>query len=203
MAVLVTKPAPDFTADAVLKDGSFGSLTLSQLKGKYVLLFFYPLDFTFVCPTEIIAFSDRVKEFNDLGVEVVGVSIDSKFSHLAWRNLPRSEGGIGAVNYTLVADIKKQISRDYDVLLDDAVALRGLFLIDKAGVSDTKSSMTCLSDAPSMKPSEWSKPSNTSKPTAKSAQPTGKKENEPSNLAFLLAKNSSELNTKANSNKPQ
>jgi peroxiredoxin (alkyl hydroperoxide reductase subunit C) len=134
MAVLVTKPAPDFTADAVMKDGSFGSLTLSQLKGKYVLLFFYPLDFTFVCPTEIIAFSDRVKEFNDLGVEVVGVSIDSTFSHLAWRNLPRSEGGIGAVNYTLVADLKKQISRDYDVLLDDAVALRGLFLIDKAGV---------------------------------------------------------------------
>ncbi|MFM8573928.1 MAG: peroxiredoxin [Pirellula sp.] len=134
MAVLVTKPAPDFTAEAVLKDGSFAKLSLSQFKGKYVLLFFYPLDFTFVCPTEIIAFSDRVKEFNDLGVEVIGVSVDSHFSHLAWRNVSRDQGGIGAIQYALVADLNKQISRDYDVLLDDAVALRGLFLIDKAGI---------------------------------------------------------------------
>ena len=134
MAVLVTKQAPDFTADAVMKDGSFGSITLSKLQGKYVLLFFYPLDFTFVCPTEIIAFSDRVKEFNSLGVEVIGVSIDSKFSHLAWRNLPRNQGGIGAIDYALVADLSKQISRDYDVLHGETVALRGLFLIDKAGV---------------------------------------------------------------------
>lgn len=134
MAVLVTKPAPDFTAEAVLKDGSFAKLSLSQFKGKYVLLFFYPLDFTFVCPTEIIAFSDRVKEFNDLGVEVIGVSVDSHFSHLAWRNVSRDQGGIGAIQYALVADLNKQISRNYDVLLDDAVALRGLFLIDKAGI---------------------------------------------------------------------
>lgn len=133
MAVLVTKPAPDFKAQAVLKDGSFAELTLSQFKGKYVLLFFYPLDFTFVCPTEIIAFSDRVKEFNDLGVEVIGVSVDSQYSHLAWRNTPRSQGGLGQINYALVADLNKQIARDYDVLLGDAVALRGLFLIDKAG----------------------------------------------------------------------
>ena len=135
MAVLVTKPAPDFKAQAVLKDGSFAEVSLSQFKGnKYVLLFFYPLDFTFVCPTEIIAFSDRVKEFNDLGVEVIGVSVDSHFSHLAWRNTPRNQGGIGQIDYTLVADLNKQISRDYDVLMGDAVALRGLFLIDKNGV---------------------------------------------------------------------
>ncbi len=134
MAVLVTKPAPDFKANAVLKDGSFAELTLSQFKGKYVLLFFYPLDFTFVCPTEIIAFSDRVKEFSDLNVEVIGVSVDSEFSHLAWRNLPRTQGGIGQIDYSLVADLNKQIARDYDVLIGDAVALRGLFLIDTAGV---------------------------------------------------------------------
>ncbi|MFM7977611.1 MAG: peroxiredoxin [Pirellula sp.] len=133
MAVLVTKPAPDFTAEAVLKDGSFAKITLSQFKGKYVLLFFYPLDFTFVCPTEIIAFSERVKEFNDLGVEVIGVSVDSHFSHLAWRNVQRDQGGIGPIQYSLVADLDKQIARNYDVLLDDAVALRGLFLIDKEG----------------------------------------------------------------------
>lgn len=133
MAVLVTKQAPDFTAEAVLKDGSFAKLSLSQFKGKYVLLFFYPLDFTFVCPTEIIAFSERAKEFNDLGVEVIGVSVDSHFSHLAWRNVPRDQGGIGPIQYSLVADLDKQISRNYDVLLNDSVALRGLFLIDKNG----------------------------------------------------------------------
>jgi alkyl hydroperoxide reductase subunit AhpC len=135
MAVLVTKPAPDFKAQAVLKDGTFGEASISQFKGKkYVLLFFYPLDFTFVCPTEIIAFSDRVKEFNDLDVEVLGVSVDSHFSHLAWRNTPRTQGGLGQIDYTLVADLNKQIARDYDVLLNDSVALRGLFLIDKNGV---------------------------------------------------------------------
>ncbi|MEQ1827763.1 MAG: peroxiredoxin [Pirellula sp.] len=134
MAVLVTKPAPNFKATAVLKDGTTSEISLSQYKGKYVLLFFYPLDFTFVCPTEIIAFSERVKEFNNLNVEVIGVSVDSEFSHLAWRNTPRAQGGIGEIQYSLVADLNKQISRDYDVLLGDAVALRGLFLIDKEGV---------------------------------------------------------------------
>ncbi len=134
MAVLVTKPAPEFKAQAVLKDGTFGEIALSQYKGKYVLLFFYPLDFTFVCPTEIIAFSDRVKDFNDLGVEVIGVSVDSHYSHLAWRNTPRTQGGIGPIAYPLIADLNKQIARDYDVLLNDSVALRGLFLIDKNGV---------------------------------------------------------------------
>jgi alkyl hydroperoxide reductase subunit AhpC len=134
MAVLVTKPAPNFKAKAVLKDGTVSEISLSQFKGKYVLLFFYPLDFTFVCPTEIIAFSERIKEFTDLNVEVIGVSVDSEFSHMAWRNTARSEGGIGSVQYSLVADLNKQISRDYDVLLGDAVALRGTFLIDKDGV---------------------------------------------------------------------
>jgi peroxiredoxin 2/4 len=134
MATLVTKPAPDFTADAVLPDGSFGEITLSALKGKYVLLYFYPLDFTFVCPTEILAFDKAIAEFEKRGVQVIGVSIDSKFSHWAWRNTPVEEGGIGQVKYPLVADLTKNIARDYEVLVDDAVALRGLFLIDKAGV---------------------------------------------------------------------
>ena len=109
MSVLVTKPAPNFKAKAVLKDGSVAEISLSQFKGKYVLLFFYPLDFTFVCPTEIISFSDRVKEFTDLDVEVIGVSVDSEYSHLAWRNTARKDGGIGQVDYSLVADLNKQI----------------------------------------------------------------------------------------------
>jgi alkyl hydroperoxide reductase subunit AhpC len=134
MSVLVTKSAPDFKAQAVMPDGSFKEIKLSDYKGRYVLLFFYPLDFTFVCPTEIIAFSDRAKEFQALGVEILGVSIDSHFSHLAWRNTARDQGGLGDIQYPLVADLKKQIAKDYDVLLDDSLALRGLFLIDKEGV---------------------------------------------------------------------
>jgi alkyl hydroperoxide reductase subunit AhpC len=134
MSVLVTQAAPDFKAQAVMADGSFKEISLSGYKGKYVLLFFYPLDFTFVCPTEIIAFSDRAKEFEAMGVQILGVSVDSEFSHLAWRNLPRDQGGLGNIQYPLVADIKKQIARDYDVLLDDSVALRGTFLIDKDGI---------------------------------------------------------------------
>lgn len=134
MSVLVTKPAPNFTAQAVLADGSFKEISLSDYKGKYVLLFFYPLDFTFVCPTEIIAFSDRAGEFESLGVQVIGVSVDSHYSHLAWKNTPREQGGLGEIRYPLVADLKKQIARDYDVLVNDSVALRGLFLIDKDGM---------------------------------------------------------------------
>lgn len=134
MSVLVTHPAPAFTAQAVMADGTFQEVSLSDYKGKYVLLFFYPLDFTFVCPTEIIAFSDRAQEFSKLGVQLVGVSVDSQFSHLAWRNTPRDQGGLGDIQYPLVADLSKQIARDYDVLTGDTVALRGLFLIDKEGV---------------------------------------------------------------------
>ena len=135
MSVLVGKPAPDFTAQAVLPDGSFAELSLSQFRGSKVVLFFYPLDFTFVCPSEIIAFSNRVAEFEERGCKVVGVSIDSHFSHNAWRKTPVDDGGIGEIAYTLVADITKSISRDYDVLTGDgAVAFRGLFLIDSEGL---------------------------------------------------------------------
>ena len=134
MSVLVQKEAPDFKAQAVMADGSFKEISLSDYRGQYVLLFFYPLDFTFVCPTEIIAFSDRVEEFSKLGVQVLGCSIDSHFSHLAWRNTSRSDGGIGEIQYPLVADLNKKIAKKYDVLLNKAIALRGLFLIDKDGV---------------------------------------------------------------------
>jgi peroxiredoxin (alkyl hydroperoxide reductase subunit C) len=131
----VQKEAPDFSANAVMPDGSFQEVKLSDYKGKNLVLFFYPLDFTFVCPTEIIAFSDRLKEFTDRGVEVLGVSIDSHFSHLAWRNTPRKEGGIGEVAYPLLADLDKSISRKYGVLLEQpGIALRGLFIIDKMNV---------------------------------------------------------------------
>ncbi|MEE8575177.1 MAG: peroxiredoxin [Thermodesulfobacteriota bacterium] len=130
----VQEAAPDFTAQAVMPDGSFKEISLSDYKGKYVVLFFYPLDFTFVCPTEIIAISDRLEEFTERGAEVVGVSVDSHFSHFAWRNTPRKEGGIGAVTYPLVSDLDKSISRDYGVLLEKpGIALRGLFVIDPDG----------------------------------------------------------------------
>ena len=134
MSVLVQKPAPDFKAQAVMADGSFKEISLSDYRGKYVVLFFYPLACTFVCPTEIIAFSERAGEFEKLGVQLLGASVDSHFSHLAWRNTPRTEGGLGQIDYPLVADLNKEISRAYDVLLDGGISLRGLFLIDKEGV---------------------------------------------------------------------
>lgn len=134
MSVLVNQPAPDFEAQAVMPDGAFKQISLSDYKGKYTILFFYPLDFTFVCPTEIIAFSDRNGEFAELGVQLLGCSIDSHFSHLAWRNTPRSEGGLGDIQYPLIADLNKQIAQAYDVLLPGGMALRGLFLMDKEGV---------------------------------------------------------------------
>jgi peroxiredoxin (alkyl hydroperoxide reductase subunit C) len=117
-----------------MEDGSFKDISLSDYRGKCVILFFYPLDFTFVCPTEIIAFSDRIADFQKLDVQVLGVSIDSHFSHLAWRNTPRNSGGIGEIQYPLIADLNKKISQAYDVLLPGGIALRGLFLIDKSGV---------------------------------------------------------------------
>ncbi|MBF0611856.1 MAG: peroxiredoxin [Magnetococcales bacterium] len=135
MSVLVTKPAPDFTAKAVMPDNSFEEkFTLSSYRGKYVVLFFYPLDFTFVCPSEIIAFDHRLNEFKSRNVEVIGVSVDSHFSHWAWKQTAVEKGGIGNIQYPLVADLTKQISQDYDVLVNDAIALRGSFLIDKAGI---------------------------------------------------------------------
>jgi alkyl hydroperoxide reductase subunit AhpC len=134
MSVLVTKEAPAFSAQAVMPSGEFKEISLADYRGKHVLLFFYPLDFTFVCPTEIIAFSEAIAKFEALGVAVLGCSVDSHFSHLAWRNTPRKEGGIGQIKYPLIADLDKSIARAYDVLLDGGVALRGLFLIDKAGI---------------------------------------------------------------------
>ena len=135
MSVQVTQPAPDFTATAVMPDNTFNEeFSLSSLKGKYVILFFYPLDFTFVCPSEIIAFDKKLEAFKSRNCELIGVSVDSHFSHWAWKNTPVNKGGIGNVQYPLVADLTKNISRDYGVLMDDAIALRGLFLIDKEGI---------------------------------------------------------------------
>jgi peroxiredoxin (alkyl hydroperoxide reductase subunit C) len=135
MSTLVTKPAPDFTANAVLADNSIDeNFTLSSMRGKYVVLFFYPLDFTFVCPTEILAFDEALDEFKKKNAEVVGVSVDSQYTHLAWKKTPTDNGGIGPIRYPLVADLKKEIARDYGVLFEDEVALRGLFLIDREGI---------------------------------------------------------------------
>jgi peroxiredoxin (alkyl hydroperoxide reductase subunit C) len=134
VCTLVTQQAPDFTADAVMPDNSFGQITLSALRGKYVLLFFYPLDFTFVCPSEIIAFNKKLDAFKSRNCEVIGVSVDSKFTHLAWKNTNIDDGGIGNIQYPLVADLNKGIARSYGILFNDAVALRGLFLIDTKGV---------------------------------------------------------------------
>uniref|UniRef100_A0A8C4Z7F2 Thioredoxin-dependent peroxide reductase, mitochondrial n=1 Tax=Gadus morhua TaxID=8049 RepID=A0A8C4Z7F2_GADMO len=133
-AAAVTHPAPAFKGTAV-HNGEFKEMSLDDFKGKYLVLFFYPLDFTFVCPTEIIAFSDKANEFHDVNCEVVGVSVDSHFSHLAWMNTPRKAGGLGHLHIPLLADLTKQISRDYGVLLEGpGIALRGLFLIDPQGV---------------------------------------------------------------------
>jgi alkyl hydroperoxide reductase subunit AhpC len=134
MSALVAKPAPNFTAQAVMPDGSFKEINLSDYKGKYVILFFYPLDFTFVCPTEIIAFSTSMDEFKKRNTEVLGVSVDSHFSHLAWRNTDRKNGGLGDIAYPLVADVNKKITYDYGVMHEAGIAFRGLFLIDKEGV---------------------------------------------------------------------
>ena len=135
MCTLVTKEAPDFTAQAVMADNTIKEdFSLSSLRGKHVVLFFYPLDFTFVCPTEIIAFNRKLDEFKKRGVEVVGISVDSQFSHFAWKNTKPENGGIGDIQFPLVADLSKNISRDYGVLFGEEVALRGLFLIDKEGI---------------------------------------------------------------------
>ena len=135
MSFHVTKPAPDFTADAVMGDNSFNeNFKLSDYRGKYVVLFFYPLDFTFVCPSEIIAFDKSLEKFQAKNCEVIGVSIDSQFTHWAWKNTPVNDGGIGNIQYPLVADLDKKISRQYGVLLPEGIALRGTFLIDKEGI---------------------------------------------------------------------
>jgi peroxiredoxin (alkyl hydroperoxide reductase subunit C) len=136
MSVLVGKQAPDFTVPAVLGNGEIvDSFTLSSaIKGKYGLVFFYPLDFTFVCPSELIALDNRMADFKSRNVEVIAVSIDSHFTHNAWRNTPVNNGGIGQVRYTMAADIKQEIMKAYDVQSADGVAFRGAFLIDDKGV---------------------------------------------------------------------
>ncbi|MGB7815493.1 MAG: peroxiredoxin [Methylotenera sp.] len=136
MAVLVGKPAPDFTATAVMGNNEIKeNFNLAKhIKGKAAVIFFYPLDFTFVCPSELIAFDHRLADFKKRGVEVIGVSIDSQFTHLAWKNTPVNNGGIGQVGYPLVADIKHEICQAYDVEAADGVAYRGSFLINKKGV---------------------------------------------------------------------
>ena len=134
MAVHVQKPAPDFKAMAVV-NRDFKEVSLADYKNKkYVVLFFYPLDFTFVCPTEIIAFSDRIGEFHQRDTEVIGMSVDSHFSHLAWIERERAQGGLGDLHYPLVSDLTKKIAEDYGVLIDGGVALRGLFFIDLHGI---------------------------------------------------------------------
>lgn len=135
MTLLVRKQAPDFKAQAVMGDNSFQALNISDYKGKYVVLFFYPLDFTFVCPTEIIAFNQKLDSFRSKGAEVIGVSVDSEFTHLAWKNTPVEKGGIGNIQYPLVSDLGGKISKAYGVYAEeDSLALRGLFLIDKEGI---------------------------------------------------------------------
>lgn len=133
MAALVGKKAPAFSLDAV-HDGQFKIITLDEFRGKWLVIFFYPLDFTFVCPTEILAFSDRHDEFKKLKAEIVGVSVDSKFTHLAWTERDRKQGGILGLKYPLLADLNKTMAADYGVLGDGGVALRGLFTIDPDGI---------------------------------------------------------------------
>ena len=135
MGVLVGREAQNLTAQAVMPDNAIKEFNLkAQTKGKYAVLFFWPLDFTFVCPSEIIAFDNRVAEFKKLGAEVIGISVDSQYTHYAWKNTAVEKGGIGQVQFPMIADLSKSIARSYDVLLNDAVALRGTFIIDKKGV---------------------------------------------------------------------
>jgi peroxiredoxin (alkyl hydroperoxide reductase subunit C) len=134
MAAFVTQPAPDFKATALVNGQLVENFSLGQFQGKKVVLFFYPLDFTFVCPTEILAFSDAIQEFRNRNTEVIGVSVDSPYSHMAWANTERKEGGIKGLTFPLVSDLNKTIAADYGVLLGAGIALRGLFIIDEKGV---------------------------------------------------------------------
>lgn len=133
--VQIGKPAPEFTATTLMPNGDIQDLSLSDYKGQWVVFFFYPLDFTFVCPTEIIAFSDRAGEFSAINTQVIGASVDSQFTHKAWTNVPRNQGGLGKMNIPLVSDLTHKISKQYGVFLEDAGhTLRGLFIIDPQGV---------------------------------------------------------------------
>lgn len=129
---IIGKPAPHFSGEAA-KEGEIVNISLEDYKGKWLVLFFYPLDFTFVCPTEVVSFSDRASEFNALGAEILGVSVDSVHTHLAWMRTPRSQAGVGDLNYPLFSDLNKEVAQAYDVL-DGDVALRGVFIIDPDGM---------------------------------------------------------------------
>jgi len=133
MTAFVSQAAPDFTTDAY-ENGDFKQISLRQFKGKKVVLFFYPLDFTFVCPTEILAFADSLEKFKQRNTVVLGCSVDSKFTNRAWAQVPREEGGIKGINFPLLSDLNRTIARDYGVLLDEGVSLRGLFIINKDGM---------------------------------------------------------------------
>ena len=133
MSAFVSAPAPDFSTEAYV-NGEFRKVSLSDFKGKKLVLFFYPLDFTFVCPTEILAFADRIDEFKKRQTEVVGVSVDSQFTHRAWAQVDRKEGGIKGVTFPLLADLNKKIASDYGVLMPEGIALRGLFIVNKDGI---------------------------------------------------------------------
>ncbi|CAB1425115.1 unnamed protein product [Pleuronectes platessa] len=169
----VTQPAPAFKATAVL-NGEFKEMSLEDFKGKYLVLFFYPLDFTFVCPTEIISFSDKANEFHDVNCEVVGVSVDSHFTHLAWINTPRKTGGLGQIHIPLLSDLNKQVSKDYGVLLEGpGIALRGLFIIDPTRCETLRlvKAFQFVETHGEVCPASWTPESPTIKPT-----PEGSKE---------------------------
>ena len=182
---LVSTEAPEFTATAVMPDNSFKKdFSLADYRGKYVVLFFYPLDFTFVCPSEIIAFNKQLEAFKSRKVEVIGVSTDSHFSHWAWKNTPVENGGIGDIQFPLVADFQKIISQDYGVLLEGGMALRGTFVIDKDGIIQssvinnlglgrnidealrTVDALQHLEEHGEVCPANWSKGDDAMKPTA-------------------------------------
>ena len=131
---LVTKQAPEFEAEAVMPNNGFDKISLHSLRGKYVLMFFYPLDFTFVCPSEILAFNRQADALKKRNCELLGISVDSVYTHLAWKNTPVNQGGIGNIDFPLVSDMAKKLSKDYGVLIEDGVSLRGLFLIDREGI---------------------------------------------------------------------
>ena len=181
MAVLVGKQAPDFTAKAAVGSEVKDGFTLSQFKGKkYVVLFFYPLDFTFVCPTELHAFQEALGEFNQRNAQVVGCSIDSVNSHLAWLNTSKKDGGIQGVTYPIVADLTKQISRAYDVLDEaEGITYRGTFIIDKPATSWRRTSATGPSVVAWMKSFACSTQCNTSKSTARFARRIGRRARRP------------------------
>jgi alkyl hydroperoxide reductase subunit AhpC len=170
----IQHPAPDFTAEAALPDGSIGEISLADYRSQYVVLFFYPLDFTFVCPTEIYAFADRIEEFEQRDCAVLGISVDSVHAHLAWRRMPRSEGGIGETSFPLISDLDKSIARAHGVLLDQpVVALRGVFIIDRREIVRSMQANDLPLGATSTRSCGCSTPRSSTSSTARSAPPTG------------------------------